>query len=157
MNCLQRFGMYVCMCVHVVAPFPPSKTATTKKDKKTNCCIYTHCTTYMIRFKKNLLLAGLWFGRSKPTMSTFLKPLMDHLKTLSSIGTFPIQNLVHVTCIFQVMTCTNLWHMLYAGSICIYMHVACIFHVTCMDLGLFHACYMHVTWHAYNMRKTIKD
>ena len=86
---------YVCV---YSSPFP----LLSKQQQKTNCCIYTHSTTYMIRFKrKNLLLAGLWFGRSKPTMSTFLKPLMDHLKTLSSRGTFPIRNLVHVTCMLH--------------------------------------------------------
>ena len=36
--------------------------------------------------RKNLLLAGMWFGRSKPTMSTFLKPLMDQLSTQSLRG-----------------------------------------------------------------------
>ena len=44
------------------------------------------------------------------------------------------------------------WRMLYAGSICIYMHVARMFHVTCMDLGRF-PCILH----ACNMRKTTKD
>ena len=39
-----------------------------------------------------------------------------------------------------------------AGCICIYRHVACMFHVICMDLGCFpcmlHACYMKSYLHA---------
>ena len=37
------------------------------------------------------------------------------------------------------------WYMLRACFIYIFMHAVCMFHVTCMYLGLFHACCMHVT------------
>lgn len=33
-----------------------------------------------------MLLAGLWFGREKPTMTTYMYPLMKELKQLADIG-----------------------------------------------------------------------
>ena len=36
-----------------------------------------------IRFKKrNMILAAIWFSASKPTMSTFLRPLMDAINDI---------------------------------------------------------------------------
>ena len=35
---------------------------------------------------ENMILAGLWFGDSKPVMSTFLKPLYQSLRELESTG-----------------------------------------------------------------------
>jgi hypothetical protein len=52
-------------------------------------------------------------------------------------------NNMHVTCVTQVKHVHLPWCMVRAGSIYIYMLVALMFHVTCMDLGHFHACYMH--------------
>lgn len=36
--------------------------------------------------KHNLLLAGLWYGQEKPTMTTFLAPFMQEMNHLSSQG-----------------------------------------------------------------------
>lgn len=36
--------------------------------------------------KDNILLLGLWFGSSKPAMTTLLKPFTDEMKTLGSEG-----------------------------------------------------------------------
>ena len=54
--------------------------------------IYAHCTVYLdfspvniLSFsfsKRNMLLAGLWFGNMKPNMATFLKPLMEEMNIL---------------------------------------------------------------------------
>ena len=44
------------------------------------------CPDYRFN-RKNLILAGLWFGRDSPTMTTFLQPLMEEIHKLSSNGT----------------------------------------------------------------------
>ena len=36
--------------------------------------------------KKHMLLAGLWFGSSKPTVTSFFKPFVDEMKKLSCNG-----------------------------------------------------------------------
>lgn len=36
--------------------------------------------------KKNIILAGLWFSDSKPTMTTFLEPVIQEINNLSSKG-----------------------------------------------------------------------
>ncbi|XP_046401540.1 uncharacterized protein LOC124167605 [Ischnura elegans] len=36
----------------------------------------------------NVLVAGLWFGKRKPKMSTFLQPFVESLQLLESIGVF---------------------------------------------------------------------
>ena len=33
-----------------------------------------------------MLLAGLWFGREKPSMTTYMFPLMKELKQLADTG-----------------------------------------------------------------------
>jgi len=38
---------------------------------------------YKVRMKaENMILAGLWFGNQKPSMNTFMKPLLSAFKTL---------------------------------------------------------------------------
>ena len=53
---------------------------------------------------------------------------------------------MHVTRLNRQITCID-FGTLRAGFIYIYIHAVCMFHVTCMDLGLFpcvlHTCYMH--------------
>ena len=45
---------------------------------------------YICRFKrKNLILAGLWFNKSKPTMNTLLGPLVEELNELANKGAGP--------------------------------------------------------------------
>ena len=45
------------------------------------------CNYYVIRFSKNhLILAGLWYGNTKPAMTSFLKPLMKEMNKLSTEG-----------------------------------------------------------------------
>ena len=40
------------------------------------------CYCMYIRFsKKYTLLCGIWFGRDKPVMTTFLKPIVEQLNT----------------------------------------------------------------------------
>ena len=51
----------------------------TQKNKKNFC-------TYRIS-KENRILAGLWYGKSKPDMLMFLKPVVDSLIKLHSEGT----------------------------------------------------------------------
>ena len=34
--------------------------------------------------KENIILAGLWFGRSKPEMTTFLEPFVTKVKELEA-------------------------------------------------------------------------
>ena len=48
----------------------------------------THNHTSLIcRFsKRNMILAGLWYSRDKPTMTTFLRPLIDELNCLYKDG-----------------------------------------------------------------------
>lgn len=60
----------------------------------THACAYT-CTygtmfySVMRRFQRhNLLLAGLWYGPKKPTMTTFLAPFVKEINSLSSTGEF---------------------------------------------------------------------
>ena len=53
--------------------------------------------------RKNIILAGLWFARSKPTMTTFVRPVMDQLSTLSSTG---MPNDISVITCFVLFTCT---------------------------------------------------
>lgn len=36
--------------------------------------------------KRNLLLGGLWFSKAKPTMSTFLHPIVDEINLLANKG-----------------------------------------------------------------------
>ena len=49
-----------------------------------------HVTTFtynVCRFQKhNLILVGLWYGDVKPTMTTFLAPLVKEMNHLSSHG-----------------------------------------------------------------------
>ena len=43
--------------------------------------------TFPCRFnRKNLVLAGLWFSKEKPTMTTFLEPLIQDLNVLADKG-----------------------------------------------------------------------
>ena len=41
------------------------------------------CTYIVCRFsKRNMLLAGLWYSKEKPTMCTFLAPLVEEMNDL---------------------------------------------------------------------------
>lgn len=38
--------------------------------------------------KKHLILGGLWFGKEKPNMITFLEPLIDQINNLCNNGEY---------------------------------------------------------------------
>ena len=56
------------------------------------CYVYLHVHMYMYvynvyRFQKNnLILAGLWYGDVKPTMTTYVAPFVKEVNALSSPG-----------------------------------------------------------------------
>ena len=51
--------------------------------------------TWMHRFsRRNMLLAGLWYSKEKPTMNTFLLPLIEELNQLYEEG--ECKNYTHV-------------------------------------------------------------
>jgi hypothetical protein len=42
---------------------------------------------FLSRFnKRNILLVGLWFHRSKPPMATFLRPIIEEMNRLADRG-----------------------------------------------------------------------
>lgn len=49
-----------------------------------NIYIYSH--TCIRTRPENMVLAGLWFGRGKPHMPTFLKPIVKSLNKLKDVG-----------------------------------------------------------------------
>ena len=58
--------------------------------------------------KSNFLLSGLWFGNSKPSLSTFLKPFSDELQVLGTLGFQWIKNGVRVhSLVFAVACCCD--------------------------------------------------
>lgn len=49
---------------------------------------------------ENMILNGVWMGKSKPTMNSFLRPLVEELKLLESEGlTLPGGNKIRVHCL----------------------------------------------------------
>ena len=45
--------------------------------------ILYHNYNYVFRFlRKNMLLAGVWYSKDKPTMTTFLKPIIEEINEL---------------------------------------------------------------------------
>ena len=46
---------------------------------------------FLPRFsKRNMILAGMWFSKEKPTMSSFLEPLMNEVNDLSRTGNMSV-------------------------------------------------------------------
>lgn len=58
------------------------------------------------RFRaENMMLAGLWFGKSSPEMSAFLKPLSDELKSMETNGVRRVINGEEVSCPVYTIMC----------------------------------------------------
>ena len=56
---------------------------------------YTLNCVYSNRFqRKNMILGALWFSKDKPTMTTYLKPLMTSINELSYEGTYTCTKLI---------------------------------------------------------------
>ena len=50
-------------------------------------CLVINELPPQVRFsKKNVLLAGIWFSRDKPTMTTYLAPVIPEINKLTSQG-----------------------------------------------------------------------
>ena len=53
--------------------------------------VITNSTSTSSRFlRKNMILGALWFSKDKPTMTTYLKPLMASINELSYEGKFAV-------------------------------------------------------------------
>ena len=79
-----------------------------ERSELTPCIIYAHGIMFFLfylfivcRFSKdNMLLAGLWFSREKPTMTTYMHPLMKELNHLSRQGKEPSH--IYTSCFIHI-------------------------------------------------------
>lgn len=69
-------------------------------------CTHTCMCMCIYRFlKSNLLLAGLWYGEQKPTMTTFLSPFIKEINHLSDQG-IHMYMYIYMYMYMYVATCT---------------------------------------------------
>ena len=58
------------------------------------------CQFCLFRFQKRyMILGGIWFSEDKPTMNSFLKPIIDEINCLYSEGTVPRFSIIMVCAI----------------------------------------------------------
>ena len=59
-------------------------------------------------YEKNMLLAGIWYSKDKPTMTTFLKPIIEEINELYTHG--------NITCMIIIIhmhnVCDNIYYMM---------------------------------------------
>ena len=57
---------------------------------------------YVYRFsRENMLLCGMWFDREKPSMTTFIKPIIEQINKLYLQGTVHVLHVVYLQdCIY---------------------------------------------------------